>query len=142
MSRLVPEYIRVARKSAVDTTFGFLSSAFDASQKLAKLNTQTVKSILEESQENLVEGLSTRESNVLFFQPDSRTKGAVEKGQAYWIHVRDILAETHGQFATFADTQFKQYLREAQTIVDSIAKTAPARSEAAETAWEFPKNPG
>lgn len=142
MSTLVIEYIRVVQKATVDTTFAFLGKAFDACQKLIELNAQAIKSILEGSRKSLIEGLSSRAPHVLLVQQESLTQRTMEQGQSYWGHLRDILSDARVQFATIADTQFRQYRDEAQTIVEVIKKTASSGSDAIEVAWAFPGTPG
>jgi len=98
---------------------------------------QTLKSTLEENQESLVKGLSTREPHALLAQQKSLAQTAPVKAQAYWRHMREILS-----LVTFIEAQSKQYQHKVQNFVDNTAKTTPVSSESAVAAWTFPKTPG
>ena len=137
MSNLRPEYIGAAQRAAVNTTFGLLTTTLDGARKLVELNVQTLKSTLEENQESLVKGLSTREPHALLAQQKSLAQTAPVKAQAYWRHMREILS-----LVTFIEAQSKQYQHKVQNFVDNTAKTTPVSSESAVAAWTFPKTPG
>ena len=134
MSSLRPEYIGAAQKAVVDTTFEFLTKTFDSVQQLVELNVQAVKSTLDESQESLSKGLSTQEPHELFARQKNLAQTALEKAQAYWRHVCEILSGTQGEFAALFEAQLKQYQND--------TKNAPTGTETAVAAWVFPKTPG
>ena len=141
MSNLRPEYIGAAQRAAVNTTFGLLTTTLDGARKLVELNVQTLKSTLEENQESLVKGLSSREPHALLAQQKSLAQTAPEKAQAYWRHMCEILSGTQGELVTFIEAQSKQYQHKVQNFVDNTAKTTPVSSESAVAAWTFPKTP-
>ncbi|MFL9906848.1 TIGR01841 family phasin [Paraburkholderia sp. RL17-337-BIB-A] len=136
MSSLPPEQIVAAQKAGADTTFGFLTKAFDGVEKLAELNVQAVKSSLAENQEILVKTFSAGEPHALFAQQASHAQPAIEKAQSYWRHVYEIISSTQAEFAAVAEAQLKQYQQGALAFVDSLAKKAPAGSENAVAAWK------
>jgi phasin family protein len=136
MSSLPPEQIVAAQKSGVDTTFGLLTKSFDGIEKLAELNVQAVKSSLAENQEILLKAFSAGEPHALFAQQASHAQPAIEKAQSYWRHVYEIISSTQAEFAVVAEAQLTQYQQDALAFVDSLAKKAPAGSEAAVAAWK------
>ncbi|SIT43976.1 Phasin (modular protein) [Paraburkholderia piptadeniae] len=142
MSSLRPEYFGTAQRAAVETTFGIFNKTLDGARKLVELNVQTVKSTLEENQENLVNGLSSRGPQALLAQQKSLAQTAPDKAQAYWRHVCEILSGTQGELVTFIEAQSRQYQHKVQNFVDNTAKTASVSSESAVAAWSFPKTPG
>ncbi|CAE6767583.1 hypothetical protein R70006_03791 [Paraburkholderia domus] len=136
MSNLAPEQLVAAQKAGFETTFGLLSKAFEAIEKLVELNVQAFKSTLAESQEILAKAFAAKEPQELFALPATQTQPAIEKAQSYWRHVYEIASSTQAEFAATAEAQLKQRQNDAQALVDSLAKNAPAGSEAVLSAWK------
>ncbi|MGF6604328.1 phasin family protein [Paraburkholderia sp. GAS448] len=136
MNGLVPEQLVAAQKAGVESTFGFLTKAFEGLEKLVELNLQVVKTTLAENQEIVAKAFSSGDLPGLFALQTSQAQPVAEKVRSYWQHVHEILSSTQGQCAAAAETQFKQFQNEAQGFVDSIAKNAPAGSETAVAAWK------
>ncbi|MFL9869932.1 phasin family protein [Paraburkholderia fungorum] len=136
MSSLAPEQLVAVQQAGFETTFGLLTNAFEAIEKLAELNVQAVKSTLAESQEILVKALAAKEPQEVFALQASLTQPAIEKAQSYWRRVYEIISSTQAEFAATAETQLKQRQQGAQAFVDSLAKNVPAGSEAVLSAWK------
>jgi phasin family protein len=136
MSNLAPEQLAAAQKAGFETTFGLLSKAFEAIEKLVELNVQAVKSTLAETQEILAKTFAAKEPQELFALPAGQTQPAIEKAQSYWRHVYEIVSSAQTELAALAETQLKQYQQDSQAFVDSLAKNAPAGSEAVLSAWK------
>ena len=136
MSSLAPEKLLSVQKTGIETTFAFLNKSFDGIEKLAELNVQAVKSTLAENQEILAKALWAQEPHELFSQQTSQAQPAIEKAQSYWRHVYEILSSTQAEFAALTEAQLKQRQNDAQAFIDSLAKNAPAGSEAAVAAWK------
>ena len=136
MSSLAPEKLLSVQKTGIETTFAFLNKSFDGIEKLAELNVQAVKSTLAENQEILAKALLAKEPHELFSQQTSQAQPAIEKAQSYWRHVYEILSSTQAEFAALTEAQLKQRQNDAQAFIDSLAKNAPAGSEAAVAAWK------
>jgi phasin family protein len=136
MNSLVPEQLVAAQKAGVESTFGFLTKAFEGLEKLVELNLQVVKATLAENQEIVAKAFSSGDLPGLFALQTSQAQPVAEKVRSYWQHVYEILSSTQGQCAAAAETQYKQFQNEAQGFVDSITKNAPAGSETAVAAWK------
>jgi phasin family protein len=135
MNSIPLEQIVAAQKAGVDTTFGLLNKSFDAVEKLVGLNAHAVKSSLADNQEILVKALSAGAPQAFFAQQASQAQPAVEKAQSYWRHVYEIISSTQAEFAAFAEAQTRQFQHDAQTLVNRVAKNAPAGSENAMAVW-------
>ena len=57
MSSLTSEQLVAAQKSGVETSFAFLTKAFESIEKLAELNAKAVQSTLAENQEFAINAL-------------------------------------------------------------------------------------
>jgi phasin family protein len=136
MNGLVPEQLVAAQKAGVESTFGFLTKAFEGLEKLVELNLQVVKATLAENQEIVAKAFSSGDLPGLLALQTSQAQPVAEKARSYWQHVYEILSNTQAEFATTAEAQFKQYQQDSQAFVDSLAKNAPAGSEAVLSAWK------
>jgi phasin family protein len=124
MSSLAPEQLVAVQKTGFEAMFGLLAKAFDGTEKLVKLNVQTVKSTFAENQEITATAFSAKDPQELFALLASQVQPAVEKAQSYWRHVYEIMSGSQAEFA------------DAQAFLDSLAKNAPAGSEAVWSAWK------
>jgi phasin family protein len=136
MNGLVPEQLVAAQKAGVESTFGFLTKAFEGLEKLVELNLQVVKATLAENQGIVAKAFSSGDLPGLLALQTSQAQPVAEKARSYWQHVYEILSNTQAEFATTAEAQFKQYQQDSQAFVDSLAKNAPAGSEAVLSAWK------
>ena len=133
MSSFTPEQLFATQKAAYDSLFALTFKAFEGFEKLVQLNVQVVKSTLAENQEVVGKALSAKDPQGVFALQATPT---AEKLQSYWRHVSEIVTSTQGEFTAAADGHFKQSQHDVQTFVDSLAKNAPAGSEALVSAWK------
>jgi len=133
MSSFAPEQLFATQKAAFDSLFGLTLKAFEGFEKLVELNLQVVKSTLAESQEGMAKALSAKDPQGFFAL---QTPPTAEKLQSYWRHVSEIVTSTQGEFTAASEGHFKQSQHDVQTFVDSLAKNAPAGSEAIVSAWK------
>jgi phasin family protein len=131
MTLFTPEQFAAANKAQFDTLFGLTNKAFEGFQKVIELNLQVVKSTLAESQENAQRALSVKDAQGLLGLRASLTQPAAEKAQSYGRHLHEIVSSTQAEFARVAEAQYEEQNRKVQTLVDNVAKSAPAGSESA-----------
>jgi phasin family protein len=131
MSLLTPEQIAAAQKANLETLFGLTTKAFEGIEKLVELNLQVVKSTLAESQENAQRALSVKDAQEFFALQAGLTQPISEKALSYGRHVYEIVSATQAEFARVAEAQYEEQNRKVQSLVDNVAKNAPAGSETA-----------
>jgi phasin family protein len=131
MTLLTPEQIAAANKAQFDTLFGLTNKAFEGMEKLLELNLQVVKSTLAESQENAQRALSVKDAQELLSLQASLAQPVAEKALSYSRHLYEIASSTQAEFARVAEAQFEDQNRKVQSLVDNVAKNAPAGSETA-----------
>ncbi len=136
MNSITPEQIVAVQKANVDTTFDFLNKTVNAVEKLTGLTLQAAKSGLAESQGALVRAFEAGAPHAFIAQQASQAQPAIEKAQSYWRQVYEIASGTRAEFLAVAETQLKKYQHDAQLYAENLAKTAPAGSETAVTAWK------
>ena len=130
MSLLSPEQIAATRKANLDTSLGLVNTGFEGFQKLVELNVQAVKSMLFESQDAVRGALSVNDPQELAALHSHLLQPTAEKMQSYSRQVLAIVAATQTEFAKVAEAQYEAHNRRVQTLVDSVAQSAPAGSEA------------
>ena len=131
MTLLTPEQIAAANKAQFDTLFGLTNKAFEGLEKLLELNLQVVKSTLAEGQENAQRVLSVKDAQELLALQASLAQPVAEKALSYGRHLYEIASSTQAEFARVAEEQYEDQNRKVQTLVDNVAKNAPAGSETA-----------
>lgn len=131
MTLLTPEQIAAAQKANFETFFGLTTKAFEGIEKLVELNLQVVKSTLAESQENAQRALSVKDAQEFLSLQAGLAQPISEKALSYGRHVYEIVSATQAEFARVAEAQYEEQNRKVQSLVDNVAKNAPAGSETA-----------
>jgi phasin family protein len=131
MNLLTPEQIVAAQKANLETLFGLTGKAFEGVEKLVELNLQVVKSTIAEGQENAQRALSAKDAQELLALQASLTQPVAEKVLSYGRHLYEIASATQAEFARVAEAQYEDQNRKVQSLVDNVAKNAPAGSETA-----------
>ena len=131
MTLVTPEQFAAANKAQFDTVFGLTNKAFEGFEKLIELNVQVVKSTLAESQENAQRALSVKDPQGLLELQASLVQPVAEKALSYGRHLYEIASSTQAEFARVAEAQYEEQNRKVQSLVDNVAKSAPAGSETA-----------
>jgi phasin family protein len=133
---LTPEQVAATQQANLATLFGLTSKVVEGVEKLAELNLQVIKSTLAETQENTLKALSVKEPHEWLALQATLTAPTAEKVQSYSRHLFEIVSATQAEFARIAQTEYDVYNRRVQTLVEDVAQSAPAGSEAAVAAWQ------
>ncbi|CAB3789799.1 hypothetical protein LMG28688_02991 [Paraburkholderia caffeinitolerans] len=131
MSLLTPEQFAAAQKANLETLFGLTGKAFEGVEKLVELNLQAVRSNIAESQEHAQRALSAKDAQEFFAVQSSFAQPLAEKLLSYGRHVYEIASATQAEFAKVAEAHLEEQNRKVQSLVDNVAKNAPAGSETA-----------
>jgi phasin family protein len=136
MTPLVPEQTISATKASIDTAFGLASKAFEGFEKLIELNAQTVKMTLAEAQEFAAKSVASKEPQAAFAGQATQLQAGVQKAQAYWKHVNEIVSSTQAEFEAVAKTVFKQPSFDAKAFFDNMSKNALPGGDAIAAFWK------
>jgi phasin family protein len=131
MSSLSGEHAVASQRASLETLSDVWTKAFGCIEKLTELNLRAVKSTLAENQAIASVALSTKDPQELFALHAKRAQAAMEEAQSYWRHVYNIMFSTQAELAASAEAQFRQQQHDTQALVDTVARNAPAGSEAA-----------
>src|ERR1700730_18533577 len=136
MTLFTPEQFAAANKAQFDILFGLTNKAFEGFEKLIGLNLQVVKSTLAEGQENAPRALSVKDAQELLALQASLAQPVAERALSYGRHVYEIASSTQAEFARVAEAQYEEQNRKVQTLVENVAKNAPAGAETAVAAMK------
>ena len=136
MSSLSGDQMVALQRASFEPLSDVWTKAFGCIEKLTELNVRAVKSTLAENQAIASMALSTKDPQELFALQIKRTQAAMEEAQSYWRHVSNIMFNTQAELAATAEAQFKTRLRDTQAFVDTVARNAPAGTEAAVNALQ------
>lgn len=136
MNLSTPEQIAASQKANVDAAYGLAAKLAEGVQKLAELNLKTIQSTLAETQQNVLKAFSVKDPQEWFALQAALVAPATEKVQAYSRQLFEIVSATQGELAQIAQTQYEAYNLRVQTLVEDVAKNAPAGSEAAIAGWK------
>lgn len=136
MSLLTPEQIAATQKTHLDTLFGLTNKVVDGIEKLTELNLQAMRSTLAETEESVTKVLSAKEPRDWITLQATLTAPMPERIQSYSRQAFDIASAVQAEFARVTQVQCDAYNKRVQTLVDDVAKSAPAGSEAAIAAWK------
>jgi phasin family protein len=136
MTTLVPEQTITATKASLDTAFGLASKAFQGFEKLVELNAQTVKTTLAEAQEFAAKSLTSEAPQAGFAVQENQLRTGVQKTQAYWTHVNEIVSSTQAEFEAAAKAVFKQPSFDVKAWFDNVSKNALPGGDAILAIWK------
>ncbi|AXF05485.1 TIGR01841 family phasin [Paraburkholderia hospita] len=117
----------------VITLFALTNQAFQGLQKVAALNLQALRSALAEGEVSWKEALSGQPTEAIVTSQINAMQVAAEKMLSYNRHLYEIASGTQAELLKVSQARHEQPNRDAQTLVDSFATSAPAGAEAAIT---------
>ncbi len=109
---------------------------FQGFEKLVELNAQTVKTTLAEAQEFVAKAVTSKAPQAVFAVQANQLQAGVQKAQAYWKHVNEIVSSTQAEFQTAAKTVFKQPSFDAKAWFDNMSKNALPGGDAIAAFWK------
>ena len=129
----IPEQFSTATKSNLEAQFAMFSSltskAFEGIEKMVDLNLTAAKSGLEESSAAAKQLLSAKDPQEFFSLTAAQAQPAADKAVAYGRHLAAIASGTQAEFSKAAESQIAETNRKVISLVDEVAKNAPAGSE-------------
>jgi phasin family protein len=129
-----PEQFAGANKVNVDTLLTVANTAFASAERLAALNLNTARILLEDSVNNAKALLSIKDVQELLSMQTALAQPAFEKAVAYSRSVYEIATQTQDEFSKIFDTQYVEMNKNVTTLLDKAAKSAPAGSDVAVSA--------
>jgi phasin family protein len=125
-----PEQFAAANKANVETLLSLANTSFASVERLAALNLNTARTVLEDSVANAKTLMAVKDVQELL-SLQSLAQPAVEKAVAYARSVYEIATQTQEEFSKVVEAQLAELNKAVAAALDKAAKSAPAGSDVA-----------
>jgi len=126
-----PEQFASTNKSNVEAALTLANTAFASAERLAALNLNTARSLLEDSVSSAKALLGVKDIQGFMSLQSTLAQPAVEKAVAYSRSVYEIATQTQEEVSKIVEAQFAETNRNVASALDKAAKNAPAGSDVA-----------
>ena len=129
-----PEQFTSANKTAVDSLLSLANTALASAERIAALNLNAARSILEDGVSGTKALLGAKDVQEALSIQASLAQPSVEKAVAYSRSVYEISAQAQEELSKTLEGQFGGFQKQVADLLDKAAKSAPAGSDVAVTA--------
>lgn len=126
-----PEKLSSAHKAAVESVLNTTRTIFDSSERLAALNLNTARELLEDSSNNMRQALAAKNPEELLNLQTHMAKPMAEKLLAYYRNCYEIIAQSIEDAVKPFEIQFAQINKALASEMEKAAASSPIGSEAA-----------
>jgi phasin family protein len=133
---LTQEQVAETRKANLDLLFDLSIKTVEGVEKLAALYMQTIRATLADTVDLAQKSLSVKEPQDWLALQNSLAASMADKVQIYSRQAIDIISATQAEFTRIGKAQCEAYGRQMKSVVEDVARNAPAGSEATMTALD------
>jgi len=126
-----PEQIASANKSNVEALLTLANTAFASAERLAALNLNTARNLLEDTVASAKSLLGVKDIQELMNVQASLAQPTVEKAVAYSRSIYEIASQTQEELTKIFEAQFAEANKNVTSALDKAVKNAPAGSDVA-----------
>jgi phasin family protein len=126
-----PEQFAASNKVGVETLLTVANSAFASAERLAALNLNTARSVLEDAIANTKTLLGAKDVQELLSLQTALAQPLVEKAVAYNRSVYEITTQSQEEVSKLVEAQMADINKNVAAALDKAAKSAPAGSDVA-----------
>jgi phasin family protein len=126
-----PEQMSSANKANVETLLTIANTAFASAERLAALNLNTARVLLEDAVGTAKALMSAKDPQELIAMQSTLAQPSLEKAVAYSRSVYEIATQTQEELGKVFEGQFAELNKNVSTALDKAAKNAPAGSDVA-----------
>lgn len=126
-----PEQFAAANKAAIDSLLSLANTALASAERIAALNLNTARSVLEDSVSGAKAVMSAKDAQEALTIQASLAQPNVEKAVAYSRSVYEISAQTQEEVTKMLEAQFGDFQKQITALLDKASKSAPAGSDVA-----------
>ncbi len=126
-----PEQLSTANKANVDMMLTFANTAFASAERLAALNLNTARQMLEDSFGNAKALMSVKDPRELVALQSAMAQPALDKAIAYSRGLYEIASQTQGVLGKLIEGQVSEINSNVASALDKAAKNAPAGADVA-----------
>lgn len=125
------EQLSNANKANVETLVTIANAAFASAERLAALNLNTARVMLEDSFGNANALMSAKNPQELIALQSALTRPALDKAMAYSRGIYEIATQTQGALGKLIEGQVAEFNNNVSSALDQAAKHAPAGADVA-----------
>jgi phasin family protein len=126
-----PEQIAAASKSNVESLLTLANTAFASAERLAALNLNTARNLLEDTVTNAKALMGAKDIQDLLNIQSTLAQPSVEKAVAYSRSIYEIATQTQEELTKIFEAQFAEANKSMTSALDKAVKNAPAGSDVA-----------
>lgn len=127
----VPAQFTSASKAGVEAMLTIANTAFSSVERLAALNLNTARAMLEDSVANTKSLLSVKDMQELVSLQTALAQPSLEKAVAYSRTLYEIATQTQGEMTKVCEAQMAEMKATVASTMDQAIKNAPAGSDIA-----------
>jgi phasin family protein len=125
------EQFAAANKATVDSLLSVANAALASAERIAALNLNTARSVLEDSVANTKAVLGAKDVQEAVSIQAALAQPSVEKAVAYSRSVYEITSQTQEELSKMVQAQFGDFQKTVSGLLEKAAKSAPAGSDVA-----------
>jgi phasin family protein len=126
-----PEQFAAANKATVDSLLAVANSALASAERIAALNLNTARSVLEDSVSGAKAVMGAKDPQEAATIQAALTQPAIDKGVSYSRSMYEITTQSQEELAKMVEAQFSGFQQSVAGMIEQAAKAAPAGSESA-----------
>jgi len=126
-----PEQFAEANKASVDAMLTLANTALASAERIAALNLNTARSMLEDGVANAKAMLGAKDAKEFLSVQASLAQPGLEKAVAYTRSVYEISAQSKEEISKLLETQFSDFQKTVMSLLEKATKNAPAGSDVA-----------
>jgi phasin family protein len=126
-----PEQFAAANKANVETALTLANTAFASAERIAALNLNTARTLLEETVSTAKTLMGAKDAQELVNLQGSLAQPTLDKAIAYSRSLYEIATQTQEEFSKVFEAQFAEVNKNVASALDKAAKNAPAGSDVA-----------
>lgn len=126
-----PEQFAAANKASVEALLSLANTALAGAERVAALNLNTARSLLEDSVNNTKALLGAKDVQEVVAVQASLAQPNVEKVVSYSRSFYEISAQSQEEVAKLLEAQYGEFQKTVAGLLDQASKNAPAGSDVA-----------
>jgi len=132
----VNEEFAAANKNAVDTALRFAQLALTSTERLMKLQMETVRTALEENAKTVKAVAEIKDVKELTTMGNKLAEKLVERATTYSREVYEVASEAQSQLSKLTEETLAGYKESITSNIETALKSAPAGADAAVKAFK------
>ncbi len=126
-----PEQFAAANKASVDAMLSLANTALASAERIAALNLNTARTLLEDGVANTKAILGAKNPQEALALSTAQAQPTVEKIVSYNRSLYEISTQSKEEVSKLLESQFADYQKQVSSLLEQATKNAPPGSDAA-----------